>query len=170
MVTPPIAWRAGIDADPVDLTVPENARWLLACVFPDTGRLEHTRAAIAEARADPPRVERGDAIEVLPSLLREVPDGLLACLVTTQAFAYFAVERRSEFVDLLDDESRRRPLSWVSIEAPGVVEALGAVEVPADGNASPSVVGLVRFESGAHAAEVLGLAQSHGAWLDWRAA
>ncbi len=63
---PSFASRVGIDRSPIDLRDPDDARWLLACVWPDTNRLAHTAAAIRQARADPPLVLRGDATAVLP--------------------------------------------------------------------------------------------------------
>ncbi|HWS47993.1 MAG TPA: DUF2332 domain-containing protein, partial [Acidimicrobiia bacterium] len=58
---PPIAARVGIDLDPVDVTDPDQVRWQLALVFPDTGRLERTRLALGELQHSPPRVIEGDA-------------------------------------------------------------------------------------------------------------
>src|SRR5437870_712465 len=66
---PPIAARVGIDRDPVDLGDADRVRWLLACVWPDTGRLERTSAAIGAAQLDPPSVIEGDAVAALPAVL-----------------------------------------------------------------------------------------------------
>ena len=53
--------RVGIDRSPIDLTDPTDVRWLLACVWPDSGRLERTAASIALAQQSPPRVIAADA-------------------------------------------------------------------------------------------------------------
>ena len=58
--------RIGIDRSPLDLSAPADARWLLACFWPDTGRLERTAASIRLAQADLPQLVSGDANEVLP--------------------------------------------------------------------------------------------------------
>src|SRR5271169_44949 len=58
---PELVERVGIDRDPVDLADPDDARWQLACVWPDTGRLERTAAAIGLARQGLPTVVAGDA-------------------------------------------------------------------------------------------------------------
>ena len=47
---PPIAARVGLDHDPVDLGDRDSFLWQLACVWPDTGRLDRTRAALEHAR------------------------------------------------------------------------------------------------------------------------
>ena len=58
---PPLRSRIGIDRSPIDLGHPDDARWLLACVWPDTDRLERTAASIHLAQQDPPRVVAGEA-------------------------------------------------------------------------------------------------------------
>src|SRR5262245_22048375 len=62
---PPIAERVGIDREPVDLADDDEIRWLLACVWPDTGRIPRTRLALGELRRTPPRVVRGDAVDAV---------------------------------------------------------------------------------------------------------
>ena len=55
---PVIGARVGLDRDPVDVRDEAAARWLLACIWPDTGRLERTRIAIAEGAAGSPDAPR----------------------------------------------------------------------------------------------------------------
>ena len=50
---PAIAARLGLDRSPVDITRADDARWLLACVWPDTGRLARTAAAMDLGRPAP---------------------------------------------------------------------------------------------------------------------
>ena len=118
--------RVGIDRSPVNLADPDDARWLLACVWPDTGRLERTAASIRLARADPPGVIAGDATETLPGVLSDLPEAATAIVVTTSAFAYLGIEERRRFVAVLETESHRRRIAWLSAENPGVVELLAA--------------------------------------------
>ena len=63
---PEISVRIGLDRDPMDLTDESNARWLLACIWPDTGRLPRARNAIATAQLSPPDLATGDAVETSP--------------------------------------------------------------------------------------------------------
>ena len=63
---PEFVSRQGLDRSPIDLADPDDARWLLACVWPDTGRLERTAASIRLAQESLPTVHRGDAVEDLP--------------------------------------------------------------------------------------------------------
>src|SRR5215510_4822049 len=71
---PPIAWRRGLDVDPVDVHDDESVRWLLSCVWPDhPDRRRRLEAAIGLARADVPVVRKGDLVDDLPVLLAEAP-------------------------------------------------------------------------------------------------
>ncbi len=63
---PTMAGRVGIDLDPPDLTDPDDARWLLACVWPGTGRFQRAARAIELGQSNPPPVLRGGALETLP--------------------------------------------------------------------------------------------------------
>ena len=166
---PPIATRLGIDRSPIDVGRPDDARWLLACVWPDTGRLDRTAASIALAQAHPPRVLAGDANEVLPGVLDGLPDPLPAIVLTTWAFSYFSVEQRQDFTELLDAASHRRAIVWLSADGRGVVAAFADTVVPDDGQATPDVLGAVTFDHGSSQHQLLGFVRQHGAWIDWRA-
>ena len=63
---PPVAARIGLDRSPIDVTDPDAARWLEACVWPDQpDRFHRLQAAIGLAQVDPPTVRAGDAVEDL---------------------------------------------------------------------------------------------------------
>ena len=66
-----MAERVGLDLSPVDPFSDEEARWLLACQWPDNpARFGRLRAALANVRAaaHPPRLERGDMLTDLPRI------------------------------------------------------------------------------------------------------
>ena len=72
---PSLIDRIGIDRSPIDLTNPDDAQWLLACVWPGSGRTERVAASIKVAQAEPPRVIAGDGNDLLPRVLSDLPDG-----------------------------------------------------------------------------------------------
>jgi hypothetical protein len=173
---PPIADRAphlvtcvGLDREPIDLDDADSARWLLACVWPDTGRMERTAAAIALARTLQPEVVRGDAVRDVVALLDDVPDGTVACVTTTWAFAYLARDQRDAFVEQLAQASVKRPIAWISGEGPGVVDVFAAGEPPGHDPMMPSVLGAVLFDGGRRQATMLAWVHPHGRWIDWLA-
>jgi hypothetical protein len=170
-VLPPLASRVGIDRLPIDLSHPDDARWLLACVWPDTGRLERTAASIRLAQGEPPEVIAGDGNDALPGVLERLPNGAAAVIVTTWAFAYFSLDDRARFVQLLEAASHARPIAWLSAEGLGTVTAFADDPKAADTDpaAGADVLAAGIFDGGTVRWELLGLVQEHGAWIDWRA-
>jgi hypothetical protein len=167
--SPALAERIGLDRAPVDLHDPDAARWLLACVWPDTGRLERTAAAIALARDANPQVVAGDAIEEVGSVLDRLPRHATPCVTTTWMLAYLTPQQRSAFVDELARFGVRRPLAWISAEGPGVVDCIDVGEPPRHDPTTPSALGAVLYDRGGYEATMLGWVHPHGRWIDWRA-
>jgi hypothetical protein len=167
---PTPALRVGIDRSPVNLADPDDARWLLACVWPDTGRLERTEASIRLAQSALPTVLAGDATERLPTVFDTLEDGTAAVVVTSWAVAYFPPEQRRAFADLLADESSRRPVAWLSADGAGTVEGVADSSLTEPGSdAQAHVLGAVLFDDGAAQPTLLAVVQQHGGWIDWRA-
>ncbi len=167
---PEIRVRIGLDREPMDLTDESNARWLLACIWPDTGRLPRARSAIAAAQLSPPDLVTGDAVEDITAVVLGLPAEVTPVVVTTWVLAYLPYARRTEFHETLAAASRTRPLAWVSAEGVGVVDAFAGITPPVDSNRTDaSILGLVTFVEGRATPELLGFVQPHGAWIDWRA-
>lgn len=166
---PALAGRIGLDRAPVDLDDPEAARWLLACVWPDTGRLERTAAAIVLARDARPHVVAGDAVEDVASALDRLPGHATPCVTTTWMLAYLTREQRDAFVEQLARFGARRPLVWINAEEPGVLECIETGEPPAHDPTTPSALGAVRFDEGGTQPAMLAWVHPHGRWIDWRA-
>ena len=127
-----MAGRVGIDLDPPDLTDPDDARWLLACVWPGTGRFQRAaRAPSSSVKSDPPPVLRGGALETLPGVLADLEEGRIIVL-NSWSFSYFSLSNSARaYLQLLATVGRRRPVVWLCMDAPGVVEGLASVELPA---------------------------------------
>ena len=165
---PVISGRVGVDLDPPDLTDPDDTRWLLACIWPGTGRFQRAAQAIELGRADPPRVLRGDAVEKLPGVLAGLGEGRVV-VVNSWSFAYFSVEQRQTYVDLLAEVGRSRPVVWLNMDAPGVVELLAGAAPPAGSLQSDVLTGVTFEGEGPPRAEVLAFVQSHGMSMAWQA-
>jgi hypothetical protein len=163
---PQIGVRLGLDRSPPDLSDPDDVRWLMACVWPGTGRLARTEAAIDLARRQLPLVLAGDMVEDLPATLAKVSPGPVA-VVTSWSFSYLTPQQQAAFREVLSTESRRRVVAWVSCDGKGVVAEVdspgGAVEETQV--APPSVLGLVVYEKGKSESTHLALVHAHGAWI-----
>lgn len=167
---PPIEARVGLDRDPVDVHDEDQARWLLACIWPDTGRLPRTRLALEQARLADIPIVKGDAVDDLPAVVRGLPPSCVPVVVTTWALAYLSKERRVEFGEVLRELGRERPVAWVSGEGPGVVDLFAGVESITDAAGMvASVLGLAVVAGGDVEPTLLGFVHPHGNWVDWRA-
>jgi hypothetical protein len=161
-----IGRRIGIDRNILNPADEDDARWLLACVWPDTGRLDRTRAALELAASRPSELIEGDALESLSDVLSTVQGPIV--VTTTWVVAYMDLEYRTRFSAELMAASQQRDIFWMSAEAPGVVSHLPEVLPPVIDGPLPSVVGLVTFTKGEIAdARVLAHAHSHGSWIWW---
>jgi hypothetical protein len=165
---PAVAARVGIDLDPANVTDPDDARWLRACLPPDQPeRAAGLDAEIALAAAAPPVLLQGDAVEMLSDALRQVPADALPVVTTTWALSRFPLENRLRFLHRLDEAATGRAVAWVSVEGVGVAPAIPTL---GDRRASGhSIIGLALFEHSALRTEAVGRCWSQGRFLAWLA-
>lgn len=165
---PQVVARVGIDVDPIDVTNPDDARWLRACQWPDQPerkrKLEAEMALVAQA---PPLLLRGHAVEVLADAIAQVPASALPVVITTWTLSDFSLEDRLRFLQRLDEAAAGRTLAWVCAEGVGVAPAIPTL---GDRRASGhSIIGLAVFDSATLQAEAVGRCWSRGRWLAWLA-
>lgn len=166
---PSIVARVGLDRSPVDLDDPDAARWLLACVWPDTGRLDRTKAAIALARRQPYELVKGDMVDGLAGAAAQLRDEGPLCVMSSWALAYLRRADRARFVEQLARLSDSRPVAWLSAEGPGVVDAFSELPPRTNDGIEASVLGCVLFDRGRSDPHLLGRCHPHGNWLEWLA-
>jgi hypothetical protein len=161
--------RVGLDRAPVDVTDPLAARWLLACTWPDTGRLERTRAAIDIAASSPPDLRSGDLVTGIGPLLDGLGGSGPVCVVTSWALAYLDGGQRKGFVEALARAGAARAIAWLSLEGPGIVRGIdGATAPTATFTVGPSLVGLTTFgPDGIDSQRALAHVHPHGSTLEW---
>jgi hypothetical protein len=164
---PDVPCRLGVDRAPIDVTDTEAARWLLACTWPDTGRLERTAAALALAAEHPPIVEAGDIASDLATTLDGIEGDGLAVVVTSAAVIYLARHERLQLVESLQTAAQRRPVAWLSFDVAGVIDLFDQPSVTETRDIEACVAGLVTFGTRSDQARALGLVHPHGAWLRW---
>jgi hypothetical protein len=149
---PRVRSRVGIDLAPVDVTNDDGARLLKSFVWADqTERIKRLDAAIAAVREDPPRLVRGDFVELLPEVLADQPRDELTVVFQTAALGYVPKPERERVRRTLDDAGVELPLAFVTAGTPrtGVTDwGLRIVYWPGGGR------------------EFVGHADYHGHWLD----
>ena len=117
---PEVVARVGVDLDPVDVTDPDDARWLRACQWPDQPeRIARLQAEIALAATVPPLLVPGDLVEVLPQAFARVPTSALPVVTTTWALSQLPLESRLRFLHRLDEAAVGRAGGGVGVSGGG---------------------------------------------------
>jgi len=165
---PEVVARVGVDLDPIDVTDPDDARWLRACLPPDQPERRATLdAEMALAATAPPVLLQGDAVESLPDAIARVSSGALPAVTTTWALSQFPIETRQRFLRRLEEAAADRAVAWVSAEGVGVAPTMPTLgDRPASGH---SIIGLALFGQSAQPAEAIGRCWSRGRVLAWLA-
>ncbi|HEX6139711.1 MAG TPA: DUF2332 domain-containing protein [Candidatus Limnocylindria bacterium] len=172
-VVPTVAWRAGIDLNPLDVRDPDTLAWLRALVWPEhRDRLAILDGAAAIARRDPPRLVRGDLVDGLPALAGDAPRDAGLVVLGTWVLSYLPVPRRLMLIETLRRLARdeRRTVWFASVESERVLPSLGVGigSAPADGSEGWSVLSLHRFEAaGPSVHQLLATCHAHGRWMRW---
>jgi hypothetical protein len=149
---PRVRSRLGIDKAPIDVASDDGARLLKSFVWADQhDRLARLDAAIDELRVDPPRLVRGDFVELLPEVLAAQPRNELTVVFQTAALGYVPTAERERVRRTLDDAGVELPLAFITAGNPraGVQDwGLRIVYWPGGGR------------------EFVGHAEYHGRWLE----
>ena len=171
-----LAGRRGVDQRPLDPADPDDARWLLACQWPDDlVRFRRLRAALTVADGATDGLGRpaapvvaGDIVDDLGDLAGSFEPGASLCLLTTWVAAYLAPADQAALLDAVRRLGRDRPVHWVVAEQPVEVPALPLGTAP-DEHADPraTAVALVTVDNHGERVERLADMHPHGSWLRW---
>jgi hypothetical protein len=184
---PEVAWRAGLDLNPLDVTSDDDMRWLDCLIWPgEADRRERLRLAVETARRDPPPIYQGDLLTDVPALARQAPREATLVIFHSAVLAYVDPARREEFARTARGLGARlgRGATWISNEAPGVIAdatgtgAAAAAEatVVAAGTAAvaPAAAGTAAaaypdgcFVLTRDGGGPIALTDGHGTWLHW---
>jgi hypothetical protein len=121
---PEIAWRAGVDLNPLDGTDPDTVAWLRALVWPGQAeRLERLDAALGtlaalksgalQASAGAPLLLAGDLNECIADLVDAAPKHAVPVVMHSAVLAYLDQAQRARFADTVAALGCR----WISNES-----------------------------------------------------
>ncbi|GAA1868958.1 DUF2332 domain-containing protein [Paeniglutamicibacter psychrophenolicus] len=121
---PEIAWRAGVDLNPLDGTDPDTVAWLRALVWPGQDeRLERLDAALStlaalkagalQASAGAPLLLSGDLNERIADLVDAAPKHAVPVVMHSAVLAYLDEAQRARFADTVAALGCR----WISNES-----------------------------------------------------
>ena len=152
---PEVAWRGGIDLNPLDVRRPDDVAWLDALVWPEhDDRRERLRAAAAIAASEPPRIVAGDLNDRVAALAAEAPADATLVVFHTAVLMYLDEAGRARFADLVRD----LPGHWLSVEGRAVTPGI-RVRDDVENHSTDLVLALDGVQ--------LAWAQPHGRAIRW---
>lgn len=153
---PRIAWRAGLDLNPVDVRSAHDAAWLETLVWPGQDeRVARLHAAIKIARREPPNVVRGDLLTDLSKLAALAPKDATLVVFHTAVLGYVLPQSaREQFAATVKESGAE----WISNEAPNVFPSIAKKAPP-----SPARGRFLMVRNGTPVAWT----GPHGQSLDW---
>jgi hypothetical protein len=167
---PIMAERVGLDLSPVNPFSDDEARWLLACQWPDNpARFERLRAALANVRAvaHHPRLERGDMLTDLPRVAASMPgDGPLVVFHSWVA-AYLSEQEQRSLTEQVAGLDAHRPVHHLYCESPFETPGLPTPPSPVPREGPDLATTLVHVGPGGRAAVRLADTHPHGYWIRW---
>ncbi|WP_327144587.1 DUF2332 domain-containing protein [Nocardia sp. NBC_01327] len=154
-VLPQVAYRAGVDLNPLDLADAENLRWLECLIWPEQrDRLVRLRSAAAIVRRDPPELVAGDLVDAIADLVHAVPQDIPVIVFGSAVLTYLPPERRAAFREVM----RALPCRWITNEGTAVLD-FGSAALPA----APAGIRMITALDG----DPVAYAAPHGQTLDW---
>lgn len=153
---PEVAWRAGIDLNPLDITDADHRNWLRSLIWPEHDvRRERLSAAASLITPDPPRWVAGDLLESIEPLMAEAPADSQVVVFHSAVLAYVSPAERAQFVELMRS---RQDVVWISNEGARVLPDIGdQVANDPDGRFVLAVNGQARALTGPHGQSYEGL-------------
>lgn len=165
-----IAGRIGVDLNPIDANDAEATGWLRACVWPEhVERFRNLESALAVVREVRPKIVRGNAVDLLLTIVTAAEPGTTVVVVHTNVLPYFSPDERSRWRDVLEKIGRKRNLIWLAAEADSLLTAAGFRALkPGQGATRTALpLAMVSFVDGERRDRVLALTGAHGRWLEW---
>ena len=167
---PLIADRVGLDLAPVDPFSDDEARWLLACLWPDNlARFGRLRAALANVRAasHPPRLVRGDLLTDLPHVVATMPGNGPLVVFHSWVAAYLNEEEQRSLARQVAGLGADRPVHHLYCESPFETPGLPTPSSPVPREGPDLATALVHVSPGGGSPVRLADTHPHGYWIRW---
>lgn len=129
---PLVAWRGGVDLNPLDVSDADAMAWLENLVWPEQDeRRARLRAAIEVARREPPLLRRGDLFDHVEGLVEEASPHGTPVVFHSAVIAYLEEPARRRFHDLMTSLVAQGRCRWISNEGRRVLPRVtGDNDVP----------------------------------------
>lgn len=122
---PVIAWRGGLDLNPLDVRNDDDMAWLENLVWPEQDeRRQRLRHGIEVARTDPPQLVRGDLLTDLAPLVAQAAAHGTVIVQHSAVIAYVEPAQRLVFDEQMRDLVAEGACHWISNESPQVLPSI----------------------------------------------
>ncbi len=157
---PAIAAKIGIDQNPLDLKVEENARWLKALIWPDqVARFERLEAAIQIARTQAVELVQAQTIEAFEQIIEQTNPAHGLFVFHTHVIYQFTPAEREELRRMFDRIGQKRDLFYLAVE--------GIPEMKAKYQTSDTVIELTTYHNQTKSQKLLATTNGHADWIRW---
>ncbi|HEY1827475.1 MAG TPA: DUF2332 domain-containing protein [Acidimicrobiales bacterium] len=166
---PDISYRAGLDLSPISADSLDEARWLLACLWPDNlDRFTRLRKALELWNATPlaPPLMQGDMIDDLDWVANALDNGGPLVVFHSWAVAYLNEDRQRALVEAVQALGRTRPVHHLYAELPFETPGLPMPDPPEEITHSNAATALVHIGPGEEPARWANV-HPHGRWIRW---
>jgi len=175
---PKIERSIGIDLDPPNLRDADCRAWMRACQYPLPVELAYFDHAVEFLLQRNPRIERGSAIDLLPSLAAEMPADIPLIVTDTYVCLFMSEEDRERLRNELDAIAQTRPVVWISnnsLVPPGHAPDRTTAGTPvtpelAERNRHEmfGAVCVTTWPDGKRTPRLVGISHPGGGWFEWR--
>lgn len=154
--------RIGIDQNPLDLRIVDNATWLKALIWPDLlARFDRMEAAITTANESKIELLRASQMEEFRSIINQIPSGEPLLVYHTHVLYQFSPEERMAFRQLMDEIGKSRNLSYLAVEGHSVFDGICSLSKGIQ-------IVLTTYHEGIKTTEHLGTTDGHATWIRWK--
>jgi hypothetical protein len=175
---PLISYRAGIDADPVDLRDPAARAWLVACAPPEASALRRLAAATQVSLEHPAPVAAGDVVDALPGMLAGLPPGQHVIVTDAYLAVFLPPDRRAQLTEVLAQAGQTAPVTWLSLDplvplGPAGRDSVQGLDLPPglvgdyQRDGVFAVLGARFFGGPGEGGQLLARAHPSGQWMEW---
>ena len=152
--------KIGIDQNPIDLKVNENANWLKALVWADnTERLEKVEQAIQIAQQEHIQFKKAKTILEFEEIIQNQEKNTPLVIYHTHVLYQFTVEERKEFWGLIDTIGSNRDLTYLAAEGRSVFKK--------DYGLNATIVEITKYQKGVKTTEVVATPNGHANRIKW---
>jgi hypothetical protein len=153
LAIPQVSSRIGMDLHPIDVHDSKEVAWLQALIWPEHRKHSMLLQESAElARAQSVKVLEGNAVDMLPQMLREAPKDAFLCVFASFVVYQFSDEEQHRLYNIIEAESKKRNFAWLSLEWHDKI--------------SPSME-IIACVDGRRELKTLLRCDGHGDWIEW---